>query len=313
MALLNDKIEQANIHKFSHTAMATVYEIMIEYDDKLYAEQVAKAAFDELDRLENELSRFLPNSEISRINNLNVGQELLLTEDTFECLTQSQRLFELTKGAFDIAIGSYKENWGKQNSFSENLIEEGTYSDIPKFVLNELERTITVLGNNLSIDLGGFGKGYALDKVCDQLLDWEISNAFIHGGGSSVKSIGSLTNISGWPITLSNPNNSNQSIADMIIKDFSLSASGIKKGEHIFDPIHRTPISARKAAWATASSAMVSDALSTAFMIMDKNSILELCRTDIDIGAMIIEDGKQELTLNDLTISEHFKIEKLLI
>ena len=84
MALLNNKIENANIHRFTHTAMATVYEIIIEYDDKEYAEQAVKAAFEEIDRLENELSRFLPNSEISKINNLKPGEKLLLRKSAKE-------------------------------------------------------------------------------------------------------------------------------------------------------------------------------------------------------------------------------------
>ena len=183
MALLNNKIEQENINRFTHKAMATLYEILIEYDDKVYAEQAVKAAFDEIDRLENELSRFLPNSEISMINNLQVGDKLLLSEDTLECLIQSKMLFEITNGAFDITIGNQKENWEKENFSSEHLNANESIPSSQKFDINEFEHTITVLSDDLNIDLGGLGKGYALDKVCDLLLEWEIENAFIHGGG----------------------------------------------------------------------------------------------------------------------------------
>lgn len=302
MALINNKIEQENIHRFTHKAMATLYEILIEYNDKLYAEQAAKEAFDEIDRLEGELSRFLPNSEISKINNLEPGEQLLLSEDAFECLMQSQKLYEITNGAFDITLGNYKENKG-----NEDLQSIGVQIPISqKFELNEFEHTITVLEKDLNIDMGGVGKGYALDKVCELLFEWDIENAFIHGGGSSVKAIGSLSNYQGWPITVSNPNNPNQVLADVMIKEFSISASGIKKGDHIFDPVSRQPVIKRNAAWAIASSAALSDALSTAFMIMDIDSILELCKNNDDIGAMIINEGKTELTQNDLTMSENF-------
>ena len=57
-------------HRFSHQAMATTFEVFIVHGDARYAEQAAWAAFDELDRLEAELSRFIENSDISRINNL---------------------------------------------------------------------------------------------------------------------------------------------------------------------------------------------------------------------------------------------------
>ena len=303
MALINNNIEKKNIHRFTHKAMATLYEILIEYDDKSYAEQAAKAAFDEVDRLEEELSRFLPNSEISKINNLESGEQLFLSEDTFECLSQAQRLFDITDGAFDITLGNYKENWGKEDF-------QGNDEQIPinqKFKLNEIEHTITVLDENLNIDLGGLGKGYALDKVCELLLEWDIENAFIHGGGSSVKAIGSLSNYQGWPITISNPENIQQVLADILVKEFSISASGMKKGEHIFDPHLGLPVTKRNAAWTIANSAAVSDALSTAFMIMDIDSILELCKRNDDISAMVIENGKPELTKDNLIISDGFK------
>ena len=58
------------IHRFDHRAMATGFEIFIVNKDKTYAEQAAHAAFSELDKLEQELSRFVENSEISRINRL---------------------------------------------------------------------------------------------------------------------------------------------------------------------------------------------------------------------------------------------------
>ena len=313
MALLNNKIEQENIHRFTHKAMATLYEILIEYDDKVYAEQTAKATFDEIDRLEEELSRFLPNSEISMINNLQVGDKFLLSEDTLECLIQSQKLFDITNGAFDITIGNQKENWEKENFSSEHLNANESIPSSQKFDINEFEHTITVLSDDLNIDLGGLGKGYALDKVCDLLLEWEIENAFIHGGGSSVKSIGNLSNFNGWPITISNPNNPKQTLADILIKNFSISASGIKKGNHIFDPVMEKPITKRKAAWAIAGSAALSDALSTAFMIMDIDSILGLCKINNDISAMIIEDEKAELTKSDLIISDDFERVKFLL
>ncbi|MHC4571036.1 MAG: hypothetical protein ACYS0C_03020 [Planctomycetota bacterium] len=63
-------------HHFSHEAMATTFEIFILNDDARYTQQAAWAAFDELDRLEAELSRFIENSDISRISNLAANQSL---------------------------------------------------------------------------------------------------------------------------------------------------------------------------------------------------------------------------------------------
>ena len=68
MPSINSQLDNNNLHSFSHKAMATIFELLIVLDDKDYAEQAAAAVFTELDRLEDELSRFQPNSDISKIN-----------------------------------------------------------------------------------------------------------------------------------------------------------------------------------------------------------------------------------------------------
>ena len=65
------------IRRFSYEAMATTFEIIVQHDEARYAEQAACAAFEELVRLEGELSKFTENSDISRINNLAAGQIVL--------------------------------------------------------------------------------------------------------------------------------------------------------------------------------------------------------------------------------------------
>ena len=70
----------SGIHRFSHEAMATTFEIFIQCEDAHYAQQAAHAAFRELDKLEQELSRFIENSDISRINNLSANQSLRIGE-----------------------------------------------------------------------------------------------------------------------------------------------------------------------------------------------------------------------------------------
>ena len=79
-------------HRFSHNAMATVFEIMMIHDDFNYAEQCAFEAFKEIDRLEQDLSRFNESSDISRINSAAPDEAVRIGPDTFECLEQCLRL-----------------------------------------------------------------------------------------------------------------------------------------------------------------------------------------------------------------------------
>ena len=103
--------------RFSHEAMATTFELLIVHEDKRYASQAAVAAFDEVDRLENELSRFLENSDVTRINNLPAHQSLQLGLDTFECLKIAKRIYNETNGAFDVTIGTLLKCWRNDPRF----------------------------------------------------------------------------------------------------------------------------------------------------------------------------------------------------
>ena len=95
----------ADVRRYSHEAMNTVFEVFAVHPDKLYAAQAAQAAFQLVDRLENELSRFRSNSDIARINHLAMGESVRVNPTTLECLVIARHLFDLTGGAFDISIG----------------------------------------------------------------------------------------------------------------------------------------------------------------------------------------------------------------
>ena len=86
--------------------MATVFEVHCVHADARYAAQAAQAAFELVDRLEQELSRFVENSDISRINHLAAGQGTRVSPWTMECLEIAWHVYGLTGGAFDVSIGS---------------------------------------------------------------------------------------------------------------------------------------------------------------------------------------------------------------
>ena len=82
--------------------MATVFEVFIAGREKAYAGQAARAAFDEIDRLERLFSRFDPSSETSRIGRLEPGKSLRVGIETAEVLGLSAFVQAETGGAFDI-------------------------------------------------------------------------------------------------------------------------------------------------------------------------------------------------------------------
>src|SRR5512144_2910781 len=86
------------ILRFSHHAMAAVFEVLIHGEDPVYARQAAHEAFQEVSRLEQELSRYLPNSDISCLNALAPSGEMLLGPEAYECLSLALQYSAETNG-----------------------------------------------------------------------------------------------------------------------------------------------------------------------------------------------------------------------
>jgi thiamine biosynthesis lipoprotein len=289
----------SGIHRFSHQAMATTFEIIIQLDDARYARQAAGQAFDELDRLEGELSRFIENSDISRINNLPAGQPLRIGPAAFECLQLSARIHAGTNGAFDITIGSLLKCWlNKDKTLRHpsqeelNLARQRTGMRFIK--LHEGRYTVELLTSPIQIDLGGIGKGYALDVMAELLRDWSIDIAVLHGGFSSVLAMDAPAGTKGWPLTLSNPLDRSQTLAYVHLQGKAVSGSGVQKGQHIIDPRTARPVQGKRAAWASARDGGTADALSTAFMVMSPEEIERYCLRHPDVLALVILEGRRE-------------------
>ncbi len=289
------------IRRFSYEAMATTFEVILLHEDACYAEQAAWAAFDKLGRIEQDLSQFIENSDISRINNLTAGQSIRVSLETFECLQLSRRINAETNGAFDITIGFLLSCWRNPDKTlripsKEELKIARQRTGMDLFKLDESQYTVELLRDKVQIDLGGIGKGYAIDKMAELLGDWSIDVALIHGGYSSALAVGPPPGTKGWPVTLSNPRNLKQILAALFLKNQALGGSGVQKGRHIIDPRTAHPVEGRCAAWACAGDAATADALSTAFMVMSPDEVRQYCSRRPDVLAMLIlhDDTKKK-------------------
>ncbi len=258
----------ANLRRFRHSAMAAPFDVFMVHQDAVYAEQAAWAAFKELDRIENKLSRFIENSDVSRISSLAPGRPLQIGLETFECLQISIKMSKQTDDAFDITFGSLHTG--------SNLLK-----------LNEADHTVELQTEGVRIDLGAVGKGYAADRMGQVLRDWSIDTALISAGQSSILPLGTPTGLPGWPLTLSDPTDYSRLLARIHLSGRALSASGICKGPHIINPRSGKPVT-RYGAWAAAQTAAAADALSTAFMVMSVDKIRAFCSAHPDTSALLV-------------------------
>jgi FAD:protein FMN transferase len=273
-----------DVQRFSHEAMATVFEVHARHPDARYAAQAAQAAFDLADGLERQLSRFLPNSDVGRVNHLAAGERTQVAPTTMECLVIARHMFDLTGGAFDASVGT----------------------GFPSIELDPDNVLVRTTRSGVQIDLGGIGKGYAVDLMGELLEEWGIESALVHGGFSSVLALEGPEGRDGWPLTLSDPGAPSKVLASLSARQVAFSASGLRKGDHIVNPRTGRPARGRRAAWAAVprpdpaevgaraadrprlAPAAVADALTTAFMLMSLGDIESLCDRNPGLEAWIL-------------------------
>jgi thiamine biosynthesis lipoprotein len=298
--LSSDQTPIPGMQRFSHEAMATTFEILVVHDNERLARQAALAAFNEVERLEAELSRFRTNSDIAQINRLAAGEPLILGLDAFECLKISEQLFEQTNGVFDVTIGSLlscrrDKNGNPRIPTNDELALALSHTGMKNISLNEEEHTICLSESPVLVDLGGIGKGYTVDRMAEILREWTIDCALVSGGFSSILALDAPPEMKGWPVTFSNPSDRRQTLVRLSLENRALGSSGILQGQHIIDPRTGRPVEDKRGAWSCVPDAASADALSTAFMVMNNDEIKRYCCEYPDTAAMIILEGTWKL------------------
>ena len=298
--------------------------------------------FFEIDRIEKILSRFDPGSDISQINHLKPGEAVLVGIDVFSCLQTALNVYEETGGAFDVTIGSlmkcYRDEEGHslqpteairhealQRVNMKHLILQEYFNENEKSNSNDDQEKTSITPRYFSvgicpqlkemndagieIDLGGIGKGYALDKIREILDDWDIDSALVHSGTSTVYAIGSSSQGAediadhelGWPVGVGGEWGKKVGLETFMLCEKALSGSGIEvKGEHILDPRTGLPATHHRDAWVCCASAALADALSTAFMVMSMDEVQTYGDSHPDVSALIVSQSSGEPTVHKI-------------
>ena len=249
---------------FKHEAMNTTFHLHLLEMDGISAASLAKECFYQIEMLENAMSRFIEGSEVSRINAMAAGETLYLSEACHGCLLMAMRAVEATCGLFDITQGSRIDHQRSGGAGPPPELEGGLmiHPDVP---------AITCVEAGRKIDLGGVGKGFALDQVRQLLIDWEVEGALLAAGASSLMAHGSAV----WPIDLSG----DEASLRVLLSGQSLSASGTGiQGSHIVHPWgdDAMPSNPCKRVWVEAATAAWAEVWSTALMLVDVDQIPEL-------------------------------------
>jgi len=291
--------------RFARRAMATQFEVLLPYGTP-EAMSLAEAALDEILRLEDQLTVYHEQSEVSRLNRCAYDRPVTVEDRLFGLLAFSARLTQETAGAFDITTGALTKAWGfyrRQGRVpsTDELVEARQRVGMGHVALDAERRTVRYERPGLEINLGSIGKGYALDRAAGLLRDgFGLTHALLHGGQSSVLAVGSAPGTSaGWPVGIRHPYERDRRLAVVRLRDRGLATSGAifqhleyngRKLGHILDPRTGWPAEGMASATAIAPTAAEADALSTAFFILGVDAARAYCETHAGTAAVLLPD-----------------------
>ncbi|HKK67945.1 MAG TPA: FAD:protein FMN transferase [Bacteroidales bacterium] len=253
------------VHHNNAFLMNTSLDIILWGIDQETACDVTEKIFNVIKNLQGVLNRFDPLAEVYRVNQNAFEKEMVISPVLMQAVNQGVRDFYQTKGYFNIFAGdvysSLKSAPGENvNLFATALLPEGLIE------INKTDNSIRFLQKSVSLDFGGVGKGLALDGVSSVLDDFNIQNAFISFGGSSVLTKGHHPHGAYWPFSFRD-NDVEGEVWPLVDDAVSVSSSKQGSGEvtHIFDP-KTGRVETFQMAAVQCKSAAVAEVLSTALI-----------------------------------------------
>lgn len=271
-----------------------------------HAEDSLAAVCGEIVRLEGLLSRFLFDSEISRINESAGANTEKICNETYEVLSKAVEFSRQFSGCFDVTIEPLVTLW---NRFKESLEEPDdqeikqelllvNYRDL---ILDPWKMTAGLNHVGQSIDLGGIGKGYAANKILEIYKKFEILSAYSNLGGNVV-TLGSKPDGSPWHVGIQHPREEDRLIGLVPAVNQAVVTSGDyqrwytdnqgKRHHHILDPRTGHPAeSGLISVSIVAEDAMEADALSTAIFVTGMDKGLELLKSFPRANAILVDSS----------------------
>ncbi len=189
------------------------------------------AALDELDRLDRLLSHYRPASALSRVNREAANGPVRVEPELLDLLDLCLRWSRESDGAFDVTVGPLMKAWGffrdeGRVPGKEDLARALAVVGYRHVALDREAGTVRFERPGVELDLGGIGKGYAVDRVIALLQRRGVASALVNLGGSSVYGLGAPPGREAWEIGIQDPTDPAKIALTVSLRDRALSVSG---------------------------------------------------------------------------------------
>ncbi len=312
----NVAAQEVSVHE-NFSAMGSRFGVTVvltptQLDSSQYIINAAKA---EINRIENLISSWHPDSETSRIN-LHAGEKPApVSNELFDLIKRGQFLSELTSGAFDITFAGLDKLWRFDGTMTElpdsmQVAKSKQLIDYKEIILDSIGKTVLLGRKGMRIGFGGMGKGYAADKVKTLLRSKGVKSGVVDAGGD-LTTWGSNENNLPWKIGIRKPGKDEKPIGFIDVTDLAVVTSGNyerfaeiegQRYAHIIDPRTGWPSKGIKSVTVVGPSAELCDALATAVYVMGTEAGLDLVAQLSGVECVIIDDEDHIFTTKGIAL-----------
>lgn len=288
-------LKRAQLH------MGTLVSITAVGPSETVAQTAITAGFQEIHRLEELLSTWIPTSELSRVNEAAGREPVTVGPETFTVLKRSLEMARLTNGGFNIAIGPAVEAWSVTER--EHIPNDSELDairplvDLSQIQMDEVRRTVFLARSGMRMDVGGIGKGYAADRAA-QVMQQAGALAGVVALSGDIVTFGQLPDGAKFPFGIRHPRKDGALLAVIELQDEAISTAGDYERfferdgvryHHILDPATLKPARACRSVTVVAREGTLADGLDTGIFVMGLDRGMELVERLPDVEAVIVD------------------------
>lgn len=291
--------------KRTQMQMGTLVTITSVAPNREAAQDAASAGFREIHRLEELLSTWIENSELSRVNAGAGKDSLPITPETMQVLEDSLKIANLTDGGFNILVGPAVDAWSvldRQQVPSEaELAGIRPLTDLGALYLDKQRGTVRLAKVGMRVDVGGIGKGYAADRAVAAMKKAGATAGVVALSGD-IKTFGLLPDGQTFPFGIRHPRREGAVLAFIELQNEAISTAGDYERyferdgvryHHILDPRTLQPARDCQSVTVVAPDGVMADGLDTGIFVMGRERGMALVEQLSGVGAVIVDrDGK---------------------
>ncbi len=280
--------------------MGSFFEFVIVAEKEETAMKYIQACIDEATRIENLISEWIPNSEVSKINAAAGKEPVSVNREVYDLLQRAMAIGKLTQGAFDISFLPLYNYW----KFDRNPVVDFDTLAIKKWTgfvnytkIQLLPDLKVFIPAGFKIGLGGIGQGYAVDKIKALMIKKEVKNFVVNSSGD-VYAHGKGADGNPWKVGIASPANADKIVKWLNASYVSVVTSGTSEKNfvykdkvygHIINPVTGFPVSGLQSVTVICKSAEMSDAFATALLILGPDIGIDLIDQLPDIDCIFMD------------------------